>query len=340
MNSDGFRCYLALVILLAALTLLLFAHPVKADQAYKTVCEDGQVTCFSHHYSGDSYTIAWGPVYHSQAFRDPVDHSLAPWSMFRSGMVAPFNDPTHGWVLRKTAENDANGALVEFDNPVSSFRLTLYARKVNESGGNAVRYSLVNAAGDGYGFFFDSGTDDLTIETRTAWLSNELGTSDPLDGGMEIGAWYTMRLTFHAGELAAQVYEGRVNPDDVGHDPVLSVEAQDDTYSEFTHMGINGGHDFDTDEILVKDMGNIMYDVRVVHDDGTVQDLGRTADTKMTVQTTRSTNQVFHARAVDTVSGEASGWGGLDNPKTTHDGKAWVIIVKPKPPESTFGDGE
>ncbi len=86
----------------------------------------------------------------------------------------------------------------------------------------------------------------------------------------------------------------------------------------------------------------IKYEVRVVHDDGTIENLGITEVPKMTVTTDRSSNQVFHARSVGNCAADdpepcVSAWGGLDNPSTTQDGKAWVIIVKPEPPTASFG---
>ncbi len=319
--------------MLAALLASVSFVSIGSTEPYLEVCEEGQVTCFTHHYSGDSYSVAWGAVFYHQVFHDPVDNTLSPWSIFRSGQVTAVDG-----VLRKTVNNDANGAVAQFTEPTDDFQITLYARKVNEDGGNAVRYSITDIDGNGYGFFMDSGTDDLTIETRTNWLSGELGTSEALPGEMQINHWYTMRFQKHGKQLYAEVYDGRVNIDADEPEPILSVEAEDETYGTFTQIGINGGHDFDTDEVKVLSTRGVEYEVRIIHDDGTVEEMGRTSETSMTVQTTRSSSQVFQARAV---SGDAvSGWGGLDNPETTWDGHAWVIVIKPKPPEPAFGDGQ
>lgn len=83
----------------------------------------------------------------------------------------------------------------------------------------------------------------------------------------------------------------------------------------------------------------VVYEVRVIHDDGTIQNLGTTDVPRMTVTTDRSSSHVFQARSVGNCPTECvSGWGGLDDPDNTQDGHSWVIVVKPKPPTASFGN--
>jgi hypothetical protein len=52
--------------------------------------------------------------------------------------------------------------------------------------------------------------------------------------------------------LTVQAYVGRVDP--AIETPMLEVSATDTRYSNFTQININGGRDFDTDDIRLTDL--------------------------------------------------------------------------------------
>jgi hypothetical protein len=81
-------------------------------------------------------------------------------------------------------------------------------------------------------------------------VGTELATSDKaLSGGMALGQWYTLRLIRRGASLTAEVYIGRVDP--ASGTPELSVGATDGSLGAFTQINVNGGRDFDTDDVSV-----------------------------------------------------------------------------------------
>ena len=151
-------------------------------------------------------------------------------------------------MLRKSGNNDPHGGWAPLGSNVSDFELVLFTRKVNTAGGDAIRYSLTDSAGNGYGMYLDYRTGKLTIERRNSWSGKALSTSTAaLPGGLQIGDWYTLRLGREGTSLIAEAYIGRVDPATAS--AALSVSATDGTFSSFSQVNINGGYEFDTDEV-------------------------------------------------------------------------------------------
>ncbi len=186
-------------------------------------------------------------------FDDFEDGNLAPWNPLQAGQIQLVDDPLDGWVLRKSGNNDPHGGWVPFGLTVSDFELLLFTRKVNTAGGNANRYGVTDAAGNGYGFYLNFSDSRLYLESRSSWSTTALANSSAaLPGGMELGQWYTLRLARQGDQLTVQAYVGRVDPAVVA--PLLEVSATDTSHSSFTQMSVNGGREFDTDDIQLADL--------------------------------------------------------------------------------------
>jgi PKD repeat protein len=181
---------------------------------------------------------------------DFEDGTLAPWTQLQSGTLTLVNDPTHGWVLRKTVNNDPHGGKASLGTNVSDFELVLFSRKVNTAGGDLMRYSLTDSAGNGYGIYLDYKNGTLTIERRNAWSGTALATTNSgIPGGVNLGGWYTLRLTRQGSALSAELHTGKIDP--ASSTPALSASATDGSFGSFYQVNINGGRDFDTDDIRV-----------------------------------------------------------------------------------------
>ena len=165
-----------------------------------------------------------------------------------AGQIDLVAAPGGGYVLRKFGFNDPNGgtgALLTGD-----LEVTVETLKVNTAGGNLNRYSVTDEGGNGYGISLNSSSGRLSIDRRDAWAITALAFSaDSLAGGMVLGDWYTLRLIRNRGELIAEAYLGQVDP--VSSKPVLVATAEDFSYTDFTQFNVNGGYDFDTDNIRV-----------------------------------------------------------------------------------------
>ena len=83
-------------------------------------------------------------------------------------------DATHGWVLRKTTNNDPDGGWAPLGGTLGDFELVLFARKVNTDGGNLVRYSLTDGDGNGYGVYLDYGKPVLCFTVNEPERAAEL----------------------------------------------------------------------------------------------------------------------------------------------------------------------
>ena len=79
------------------------------------------------------------------------------------------------------------------------------------------------------------------------------------------------------------------------------------------------------------------YDVRLLYEDGTIEDLGQTEVPSFTYIASESKGQIFQARSVRDTPYAVSSWGSIDNPEQTQDGRSWLIMVRPAPPTATFG---
>ena len=180
-------------------------------------------------------------------FDDFEDGTLAPWSTLGSGQVQVVNT-TDGWVLRKSGSNDPNGGWAPLDEPVSDFELVVFTRRIDAAGGTANRYSVTDAAGNGYGIYISYNSHQLLLERRDAWASTTVGTV-AIPGGMVAGQWYTLRIRHEGGGLSAVVYSGQVDP--VGATPIAQVSASDTSHVSFTQVNVNGGYTFDTDDLWV-----------------------------------------------------------------------------------------
>ncbi|NOQ13838.1 MAG: S8 family serine peptidase, partial [Methyloprofundus sp.] len=187
------------------------------------------------------------------AFEDDFESgTLAPWSQLQSGSIQLVNDPVYGGILRKVSNNDPNGGWAPLGATLNDFDLVLYTRKPNAMGGNAIRYSLTNASGNGYGITLSNPSGELSIEKRNAWKGSSLIRNVSLPEGMVLDQWYTMHLSRQGNVLSAAVYIGRVEPGSVV--PAAELSTSDSTYSTFSQVNINGGYDFDTDNVRIVDL--------------------------------------------------------------------------------------
>ncbi len=174
------------------------------------------------------------------------------WSQLLSGFVELYNDPLDGYVLRKTGNNDPNGGWSSLSNAISDFELTFYLRKVNESGGNSMRYSMTNGNGEGYGIKLKFTDGALNIERRSGWSGSSISSTVKLTGGLALNQWYTLRFTKQGENFNAEVYIGKTAPETAV--PDLQISASNSTYSTFSQINIHGGYDYDTDDIRIKDL--------------------------------------------------------------------------------------
>lgn len=184
---------------------------------------------------------------------DFEDGTLSPWSRLRNGQVGLIEDGDGNRALRKTTNNDPHGGWAELSFPVENYEMVLHARKANDAGGAGLRYSLTDALGNGYGIYLSSGNGRIIIERRDGWKATELArSSSGIAGGAEIGRWHTLRLTRQDEMLRADLFLDR--PDVDASAPHLTAFAHDTTHGAASHVSVNGGHDFDTDNLSVKQL--------------------------------------------------------------------------------------
>jgi hypothetical protein len=88
----------------------------------------------------------------------------------------------------------------------------------------------------------------VTIERRDAWNGTALANSAS-SSTLANGEWYTLRLVHQDGTLSADAYLGQVDP--ATATPFASTTAIDNTYTRFTHVSVNGGYVFETDNLRV-----------------------------------------------------------------------------------------
>ncbi len=174
---------------------------------------------------------------------------LSPWNQLLSGSVELVDDPNDGFVLRKVGQNDPSGGWAPLNTVLDEFELVLYTRKVNNSGGNVIRYSLTDGNGDGYGIKLSYPKGTLGIEKRTDWNGSSASGSINLPEQMTLNQWYTLRLTRQGNALNASIYLGRVDPAQAIS--MIEVSTTDNTYTQFSQINIQGGYEFDTDNVRI-----------------------------------------------------------------------------------------
>ncbi|MGR9051353.1 MAG: S8 family serine peptidase [Gammaproteobacteria bacterium] len=174
---------------------------------------------------------------------------LSAWSQLKSGSLMAVNDPSDGWVVRKTGSNDPNGGFATLGQSLNDFELTLYTRKVNTNGGSLNRYSLTDGNGNGYGINLAMTANYIAIEKRSVWNANTIKQSATVSNALTMNQWYTVRFTRQGSILYAAVYTGKVDP--AAATPLFEISATDATFNNITQFNINGGYEFDTDDIVV-----------------------------------------------------------------------------------------
>ncbi len=185
------------------------------------------------------------------SFEDDFNRSdLGDWSQLKSGQIRMVNDPTEGWVIRKSGADDPNGGWVALDATVGDFELVIYTRKVNTVGGSWIRYSVTNEWGNGYGVYLSYNSSDLGVERRDNWFSIVKQTAEgTLPGGMQLGQWYTLRISRQGDQITTEVFADRIIPS--SEIPLLQTTMTDAKHQNLTQININGGRDFDTSYIAL-----------------------------------------------------------------------------------------
>jgi hypothetical protein len=183
-------------------------------------------------------------------------------------------------MLRKTANTDPNGGWAPLVQTTGDFQLTVQTKRLAfNSSANANRYSLTDGGGNGYGLYLNFNDGKLYLEKRALWSSTILGTAAPVGSGITAGQWYTLRLIRAGSSLTAEAYIGKAYP---GLDsPAAIVTAADGTYGGFTQVNVNGGYDYDTDDVRVTTPSSeaatgylLKYATKYIVDDGTTPGMG------------------------------------------------------------------
>lgn len=181
-------------------------------------------------------------------FQAPFEEgNLLTWQSLSGGTVALVSDGENGVLRKLGTRNDPGGAFSPLPGPMGDFDLVLFTRKVDTSGGDRNRYSLTDAAGNGYGVDIHYKQHYLRIERRAGFNGVDLGVPVPVATPLRAGSWYTLHFTRTAAQLRAALYAGRVEP---GQAPPLAVTtAAGDGAAVATRFLIQGGYAFDTDNI-------------------------------------------------------------------------------------------
>jgi hypothetical protein len=180
---------------------------------------------------------------------DADDGDLAPWQQLQSGTISWVDDGGNG-VLRKSGNNDPHGGWAELTAPVNDFEMVLFSRKIDGAGGAAVRYSLTDTSGNGYGIYLNYGSQGIAIERRDGWVGTRLPNQGTVPGGLALSEWYTLRLRREGQMLTFELFAGRVDPSQAT--PLYTIAEADDSYTVATQVNINGGYPFDTDEVIIR----------------------------------------------------------------------------------------
>src|SRR3990172_693488 len=216
-------------------------------------------------------------------FDDFTDGTFSPWSLLQNGVIEVVDsgeviDGQSNYVLRKTTNGDPNGGWAPLSQTVGDFELILYTKRLSITCCNADRYSITDASGNGYGLYLDFNNGNLYLERRDAWVSTLVGTESALSGGLILNQWYTLRLTKVGQSLTAQAYVGRVGP--ATATPAATVSASDSVWVSFSQVNVNGGYDYDNDDVQVKTLGGpateyiLKYSTKYIVDDGVTPGVG------------------------------------------------------------------
>jgi len=177
------------------------------------------------------------------------------WIPLNLGTVSQFTDSANAVsldnVARKTGSGDPNGAIKQMSKSVDDFEMVLYSKKGDDTGGDLLRYSITkDLTGNGYGFFLTPSI--LSIEKRDgSFVSTEIQRSNH---GWNLGEWNTFRFIKDGRILTLEYYKNQivdVNNFD-NETPTGIITTLDNSFSNgFNYVAINGGSEFDTDDISV-----------------------------------------------------------------------------------------
>jgi hypothetical protein len=234
--------------------------------------------------TADSVTLCWTAPGDSGFFDNFSDGTLSPWSQLQNGVVALVNDPSDGRVLRKSANGDPNGGWAPINQVEGDFDLVLFTKRRTTSPSNLNRYGVTDAKGNGYGVFLDFTDGKLHMERRDTWIMTEIGTGSSISGGLALNQWYTLRLHRAGNLLSVDAYTGKVDPSTSA--PVATVTASpDNRWGVFTQVSVNGGYDYDTDDVRIVSTYSspggvpvtgylVKYSTKSIVDDGVTPGMG------------------------------------------------------------------
>ena len=257
---------------------------VKAVISSRDVISPAPVVLRTGGITERSVRVEWiAPDVTTAFFDDFTDGTLSPWSLLQNGVVEVVDsgeviDGQSNYVLRKTTNGDPNGGWAPLSQTVGDFELILYTKRLSITCCNADRYSITDASGNGYGLYLDFNNGNLYMERRDAWVSTLVGTESALSGGLILNQWYTLRFTRTGQTLTAQAYVGRVGP--ATATPAATVSASDSAWVSFSQVNVNGGYDYDTDDVQVKALGGpateyiLKYSTKYIVDDGVTPGVG------------------------------------------------------------------
>ncbi len=90
----------------------------------------------------------------------------------------------------------------------------------------------------------------LRVERRDSWGGTTLAEVS-VPGGLSVGQWYTLRLERQGSGVSGEVYAGRVDPS--VSVALATASATDAAHVSFTHVAVNGGHEYDSDDVRVSE---------------------------------------------------------------------------------------
>jgi len=177
------------------------------------------------------------------------------WTQYGNGTVEQATDDipsgTGSYVAEKTGYNDPNGAYKSLgdtfyrDNSYGGLILEYWDKRIRtrRGWGPLDRVGLIDNDGNGYGAVMDARDDAIALDTRENYNGN---ISNWTSVSLRQRRWYFIRLeVLSNGSLIMKIYDSYFNL-------LQTVENVNKTYSEFTHVYIFGGHNYEIDNLRVR----------------------------------------------------------------------------------------
>ncbi len=168
------------------------------------------------------------------------------WIKYGNGVVSQDNTRRFNgkYSAMKNSYNDPNGAYKPIGSVIGrNVALEFFVNRVsNYAGGALDRVGLIDDNGNGYGWYFDHSYNHLGPDKRTNFNATSMGY---VTGEQYLDRWATGRLAILDNGYI-KVFQW------IGSKFVVSGQANDTSYNEFSNVYIFGGYKYWVDHIVLR----------------------------------------------------------------------------------------